>query len=479
MTDLGRLDATALADRVRRGEISPAELVEAAITRIEKVNPELNAVIIPLYDQARAAAAGDLPDGPFRGVPTLLKDLDGALGGAPYHCGMAALKAAGYVAPHDDTNIARWKEAGFVPLGKTNTPELGLVPACEPLAYGPARNPWNPDRSTGGSSGGSGAAVAAGLVPAASAGDGGGSIRIPASENGIVGLKPTRGRVSVGPDLGENWSGLVVRGALTRTVRDAAAILDALSTPGVGDPNVAPPFTRPLRDVVGADPGRLRIGILTDVPGGDTTTDPECATAARRTGELLASLGHIVEESAPAALGEPELTGAFLPCFGSWTAAAIDGWSERIGRPLGPDDVEPGTWAVVELGRGTSGPQFVAALNWLHTWARRVVQWWAGGFDLLLTPTMPELPPRLGEFANQPDNPLAPAFRAAAVIPFVIPWNVTGQPAISLPMHWSAEGLPVGVQLVAGFGREDVLVQVAAQLEAAQPWADRIPTIHA
>jgi len=479
MSDLGDLDATAQAELVRTGEASPSELVDAAIQRIEAVNPELNAVIIPMFEKAREAAATALPDGPFRGVPILLKDLDGALGGAPYHKGMKALKDAGYVAPHDDTNIARLKEAGFVVCGKTNTPELGLLPTTEPEIYGPTRNPWDTTRSSSGSSGGSAAAVASGMVPVATAGDGGGSIRTPAAFCGLFGLKPTRDRVPMGPDVGEGWAGLGVRGAVTRTVRDSAAVLDVLGAPEPGAPRHAPPLSRPLAEEVGADPGKLRIGVRTSVPTGSAELTPEAADAVASVAALLSDLGHTVEESSPEALDDDTLVGQFFPAFGSWVAREVDAAGEALGRTLGPDDMEPGTWVLVEMGRATPGPQYLAAIEWLHGWARRVQSWWSGGFDLLLTPTVPEPPIPLGQLASTPDNPLAASMRAAELVPFTIPFNITGQPAASIPLHWTDDGLPVGTQLVATFGREDLLVRVASQLEEARPWANRRPPVSA
>src|SRR5213080_878779 len=274
--ELATLDATAQAELVRRGKLSPSALVDAAIARVEAVNPKLNAVIIPLFEKARAQAASpNLPRGPFRGVPFLLKDLLAYSADDPHHMGTRLLKRLGFVAPHDSNTAARLRAAGFVFLGKTNTPELGTLPTTEPDAYGPTRNPWDPSRSTGGSSGGSAAAVAAGLVPAAHANDGGGSIRIPASECGLVGLKPTRGRTSLGPDAGESWAGAVAEHVVTRSVRDTAAVLQAVAGPMPGDPYAASTPRRPFTDEVGADPGRLRIGVLTEAPGAMVETHPD------------------------------------------------------------------------------------------------------------------------------------------------------------------------------------------------------------
>ena len=472
------LDATGQADLIRRGEASPAELVDEAIARIDKLNPELNAVITPLFDKARAAAASDqLPDGPFRGVPMVLKDLAAHSAGDPMYEGSQFLKNAGWVEQEDSYLAGRFRAAGFVFVGKTNTPELGIVPTTEPDAFGATHNPWNPAHSTGGSSGGSAAAVASGMVSVGHANDGGGSIRIPASECGLVGLKPSRARNSLGPDYGDVFSGLICEHVVTRSVRDSAAVLDATHGPFPGDPYAAPTPARPFLDEVGADPGQLRIGMLTSAP--TTQVHPDCVAAAEATGRLLESLGHRVETSAPAALAEQEFTQAFITLWSAGNAWSIDYWARKTGREATPDQFEPLTWALAEMGRAYSAPQYLSAVEWLQAYSRRVAQWWADGFDLLLTPTIAEPPPPLGEFHSPPDNPISGLFRSAALVPFTPPFNVTGQPAISLPMHWNDADLPVGVQLVAAYGREDLLLRVAAQLEQAQPWADRRPPISA
>jgi amidase len=474
------IDATEQARMIRDGEASPSELVDEAIGRLERLNPQLNAVIHPLLDEGRELAAGEIPGGPFRGVPFLVKDLSCYMTGAPVHEGMRALKDAGYVADHDMLITQRLRRAGFVILGRTNAPELGILPTTEPVAYGPTHNPWDLDRSPGGSSGGSAAAVAAGIVPAAHANDGGGSIRIPASHCGLVGLKPTRARVSLAPDFGDLLFGLVVELAVTRTVRDAAGILDALHGPAPGDPYAAPPPARPYAEEVGADPGRLRIGLMTAPPGGQFETHPECVAAAEAAAAGLEELGHLVERSHPAELDDPNQIPEFLV---RWTAGVdwnLKYWGEKLGRELGAGDVEPCTWALAEQGRNHSAADLLRATEKAQASSRRVVSWWADdGFDLLLTPTCAEPPPKLGEFNAPPDNPTAPIIRSIPFATFTAGFNTTGQPAISLPLHVTADGLPVGVQLVAGFGREDLLLRVASQVEEARPWAERIPPVHA
>jgi amidase len=478
-SDNGFLDATAQAELVRTGQASPLELVDAAIERVERLNGTLNAVVTPLYERARETAAGDLPDGPFRGVPFLLKDLAALSAGEPYHAGLRPARQAGWTADHDAELTSRFRAAGLVWLGKTNTSELGLLPTAESEAYGPCHNPWDTERSSGGSSGGSAAAVAAGLVPLASASDGGGSIRIPASECGLVGLKPSRGRVPLWPDLAEAWGGMVSSLAVTRTVRDTAAMLDVVAGPCPGDLHTPPPPVRPYVEEVGAPPGRLRVGMLTSAPDGATQTDPACVAAVQAAGRLLSSCGHAVADDHPAALVDPGLAAAFLPCYGAWTASELDYWGLWLGRALTPEDVEISTWAVAELGRSVSATQYLTGLWALHRYSAAVQAWWADGWDLLVTPTIPEPPPTLGQFVSPPDNPLQAVFRAAAVVAYTIPFNITGQPAISLPLAQTAGGLPVGVQLVAAYGREDLLLRVAAQLEEAAPWEQRRPPVHA
>jgi amidase len=472
--DTARLDATAQADLVRRGEASPVELVDAAIERIEASNGELNAVIHKLYDEGREAAVGDLPDGPFKGVPFLLKDLGAAFAGQPLHMGMQYLKDADFRSPVDTFLAQRFRQAGFVTIGKTNTPELGILPTTEPKAYGPSRNPWDTTRSTGGSSGGSAAAVASGMVPVAHANDGGGSIRIPASKCGLVGLKPTRQRISEGPLIGDNMSGLTVELVVSRSVRDTAAILEAVHGPAPGDPYVAPPPSRPYTEELGADPGKLRIGLLTE-PLLEAEPNEVVAEAARDAARLLESLGHEIEESHPTGFEEMDVIDTFLTRWMAGQAATLDQLQAVVGREIGPGDVEPLTWALAEEGRRRSADRYLAAVGQHQLISRMIAEWFESGFDLLLTPTLGEPPPPLGTFDDSGDDPVAALMRGAQTATFTATFNVTGQPAISLPLHWSDDRLPIGVQLVAGFGEEDLLLRVASQLEEARPWSDRMP----
>ncbi len=473
--DLSTLDATAQAALVRDGKVSPLELVDAAIERIEKVNPEINAVIHERFEAARREAAGTLPDGPFRGVPFLLKDLGIAMAGDPHHMGSRFLKEAGFRAAEDTALARRFLAAGLVVVGRTNTPELGSTVTTEPLAYGPSRNPWNPEHSTGGSSGGSAAAVAARMVPAAHANDGGGSIRVPASECGLVGLKPCRGRVTHAP-IGEEWMGATSDGVVSRTVRDTAALLDCIAGYEAGDPYVAPDPRRPFAQEVGADPGQLRIGFLDHPLQPGIAANAECAEAVRDAAELLGSLGHRVEEGHPAALEDPDFISRFITIVATATAAAIAQMERDIGRPVGPDDIEGDNLAFRAIGDSVPAPAYVDAVNWLHEWSRRVQAWWlADGFDLLLTPTLAVPPPEIGYLSD----PELGGQRVVEVLQYTAQFNVTGQPAVSLPLSWTAGDLPVGVQLVAPYAREDLLIRVASQLEEARPWADRLPAVHA
>ena len=465
------MDAIDQAALVRSGEVSAAELTEAAIERIETIDPSLNAVIIRWFDDARSAAA-DLPSGPFHGVPFLLKDLWAHFAGQPLTNGCRALKETLPPSATDTTLVSRFRQAGLNILGRTNSPEFGSLPTTEPTAWGPTRNPWNPAHSPGGSSGGAAAAVAAGMVPFAHASDGGGSIRIPASCCGLIGLKPSQGRITLGPFRDE--SNLGVELCVSRTVRDTAALLDAVHGPGVGDTVIAPAPARLYVDEIGAHPGRLRIGLLDAHPLGGALHD-ECRDAARAAATLLESLGHHVEHGFPAALANRDFGRRFSALWSTNMGVAVHRIESQLGRPLSDDDVEPVNRAQVAFARGVSAVDYALALAAAVEFRRAVQQWWADGWDLLLTPTLAEPPARLGTFANDPTAPMAPMARAAAYVPFTPAFNSSGQPAINLPLHWSSSGLPIGVQLVAGYGREDLLLRVASQVETAQPWAQLRP----
>jgi amidase len=474
-----RFDACELAELIRKRDVTPTELVEAAIARIEQLNPRVNAVVTPLFEGALAQASRAVPAGPFGGVPMLLKDFLCETAGDPYYEGSRYLRDLGWRSPVDSQLTTRFRQAGFIILGKTNVPEFAASATTEPAAFGPTRNPWNPDRSAGGSSGGSAAAVASGMVPLAHANDGTGSIRIPAACCGLVGLKPTRGRTPVGEaGLLDN----VVEHVITRSLRDAAAVLDAISAPAPGDRFTAA-RPRRFRDEVGADPGRLRVGFLTHDPllrgcreirPGVRDADPASAAAVEDTARLLESLGHIVEQSYPAALDGPTgLGGPRGIVAASELAARLAAWIARTGLEPDRDDLEPATWRIVNEGRSCSAADVENARQRLIAGVRPIREWWAGAFDILLTPVTNGIPPDVGAFSSldlaEQNWQLAEAFGL-----YTVPWSFTGQPAVSLPAAW-ADGMPIGIQLVADLGREDILFRVASQLEEARPWADRWP----
>jgi amidase len=469
--DFVNLDATGQAELVRSGEVSPTELVDAAIARAEALNPEINAIIHPFYDQARETAAGELPEGPFKGVPFVFKDLGAGLAGQPMHMGLKPLKDADFRLPVDTYLGARFRDAGFVTIGKTNTPQLGILPTTEPKLYGPTRNPWNTGHSTGGSSGGSAAATAAGIVPVAHANDGGGSIRIPASECGLVGLKPTRQRTSEGPLVGDNMSGLTVELVVSHTVRDTAAILDAVHGPAPGDPYVAPPPVRPYVEELDADPQGLRVGLITEAFAGGEV-DQVVVDGAEKAAKELEALGHSVDTPDLQGLSEQDVAPTFIARWAAGQAQILRTFETMTGRKITADDVEPLTWALAEIGKSTGAAEYLQAVA-LHQGLSRVVAGLYETYDLILTPTLGEPPPPLGTFDDSGPEPLDAINRAAKTAAFTALFNITGQPAISLPMYMTDDGLPIGIQLVSAFGREDHLIAIAAQLEKAVPWADR------
>jgi amidase len=473
MDEVAFLDATAQADLVRRKEIKPIELVEAAIERIERLNPKLNAVVTPMYEQARAAAKGKLPAGPFTGVPFLLKDLGAMYAGVRQTSGSAFLKD--FVPDHDSELVIRQKRAGLVIVGKTNTPEFGILPTTESYFLGPARNPWNTNHSTGGSSGGSAAAVAAGIVPIAHANDGGGSIRIPAACCGLFGLKPTRARNPLGPDFGDMMNGFVAEHAVTRSVRDSAALLDATAGPDLGDPYWAPPQERPYMEEVGAKPGKLRIAVMTEAPTGVPVHD-DCKKAVLEAAELCAKLGHKVNE-ATLDVDAAALNQAFIAVFtGGGAAFMMQAFALVTGQTPTPDQFEPLTWAVAEMGKQQTAPDYVLAVTMLQRVSRDVARFMVD-YDVLLTPTLAEPPLPLGTLDSPPENPLQGLFRAGEYVPFTPICNVTGQPAVSIPLYWNSDGLPIGTHFIGRFGDEATLFRLSAQLEREKPWADRRPPI--
>ncbi|HSA54994.1 MAG TPA: amidase [Gemmatimonadaceae bacterium] len=493
MSDYSSHDALGLAELIRMREVSPRELVTAAIERIEQHDPALNAVVYRTFETARRVAEAPLPEGPFRGVPFLLKDLLAWCAGEPITSGSRLFR--GWNAPCDSEIVRRYRQAGLVIVGKTNTPEFGLVPFTESELHGPCRNPWNTAMTPGGSSGGSAAAVACGMVPMAGGGDGGGSIRIPASCCGVFGLKPTRGRNPTGPIQGEIWQGAVVEHVLTRSVRDSAAMLDALSGPEPGSPYYAPAPPRPFLESAQMDPPRLRIAFST-APMLGRTVHPDCVRAVEDAARLLESLGHEVVEAAPA-VDRESFARDFVVMICGETRADLDDATRILGRAVARGDVETTTWALALLGQSIPAAEFSGAVRSLQRAARRM-----GAFfeehPILVTPVLAAPPFPIGALQPPRSELLAleimgrlragRALRAFGAIEQtadkVFEWmsftplaNVTGQPAMSLPLHWTADGLPVGVQFTGRYGDESTLLMLAAQLEQAAPWHDRHPPI--
>lgn len=471
------LDATAQAELVSSGEVEASDLVSAAVERAERLNPSINAVIHEFFTEATGSAE-QASDGPFRGVPFLFKDLGAGLAGQPLYMGMGFLKELDFRSPVDTFLGARFRDAGFVTIGKTNTPELGILPTTEPLTYGATRNPWNLAHTPGGSSGGSAAAVAAGIVPVAHANDGGGSIRIPASCCGLVGLKPSRARTTQGPLAGDTMSGLVEELVVARSVRDVAGVLDAVHGMGPGDPYTAPPPQRAYREELEAEPDSLRIGITTK-PYIDLEADPEVQLAARDAGRMLEQLGHRVDEEVPeapaASAGLPDPAQTFMARWYVGQTLTFQQLEMVTGRTIGAGDVEPLTWEMAQRGKEVSGAEYLGAVALHQAIGRMLGDWFAEGHDLMLTPTLAETPPELGQFPTGGSDPFEAMRRAQSMGAFTALINATGNPAISVPLQMSESGLPIGVQLIAPYGREDLLIQVAAQLERAHPWADRRP----
>lgn len=468
-------DGVGLAELVHKGEVTAAELAEEALRRIEKHNPTLNAVVTDMADQGRKIAA-DIDAGdksaPFAGVPFLLKDIMGDFEGVATQFGSRFL--AGSPAPVHSTLTTRFLAAGLVPLGKTNVPEFGLLPVSESNLYGPARNPWNPDHTPGGSSGGSAAAVAAGIVPLAHANDGGGSIRIPASSCGLVGLKPSRARVPQGPMIGDAMSGLTADLVVSRTVRDTAVALDIASGPELGDPYFAPQHDGIWSDDLGVSPGSLRIGFTTKTLGGEPV-DPECVKAVENTAKLLASLGHEVEEASPP-VDMGMMQQAFMAIWATGVAQQIELQNTLFGKTPNQGDLEPLTAGLWEAGKKVSGADYLTAVAMMQLMTRSVAQW-HDDYDLWLTPTLGQPPLRIGTIdinESDPEKAFEPILNYVAFTPLE---NATGQPAISLPLHWTPDGLPVGLHFAARVGEEATLIRLASQLEVAAPWADRRPPI--
>jgi amidase len=492
--EFDKYDGLGLGELVRTRQVSPSELVEEAIRRIEAYNPKINAVIYKMYEQARKAAQGEVPDGPFKGVPFLQKDMHATVAGVPTCCGTRMLKDIPQ--PHDSEMVRRYRAAGVIMLGKTNVPEFSILPYTEPEVFGPTNNPWDLTRTVGGSSGGSAASVAARLVPLAGGADGGGSIRIPSSCCGVFGLKPTRGRTPTGPDVGDIWRGFAQEHVLTRSVRDSAAMLDAIAGPDVGAPYWASAPERPYLQEVTTEPGRLRIA-FTAKPFLGHEVHPDCLKGLEETVHLLEQLGHEVVEAAPE-IDREAFAIAFITMLAAETRAEIDWAAKMAGRKTRYGDFEAGTAALALLGQAFPAGEYARALNYLFT-AGRGIGCFFEDYDVLLTPTLAEPPFLTG--ALQPSSSeqfmikavgglnAAWLLNALGVIkplaaktfdfmPCTAVFNVTGQPAMSVPLHWNEAGLPIGMQFVGRFGDESTLFRLAGQLERAKPWAQRVPTAY-
>lgn len=466
-----RHDAVALAALVRSGEASPMELLELAIARAEAVNPKLDAIVVEHFELAREAVRKGLPNGPLRGVPYLLKDLGTSMSGTVTTEGSRLFRDRRHA--RDSTLVERYRAAGLSLFGKTHSPELGSSPSSESVLHGQTHNPWDLGRSAGGSSGGSAAAVAAGIVPAAHATDGGGSIRIPASSCGLFGLKPSRGRVPMGPAIYEGWGGLSVAHCVSRSVRDSAVLLDATQGAAIGDAYAAPPRSRLYLEELAHAPGSLRIALMTK-PLLPVPVAQDCVDAAERAAKLCESLGHRVESAAPE-LDAPALWGAMGHMSQVGVALKVARREAELGRQAGPEDLEAINLVNVASGRKVTGLEHERARDTLHA-ASRTLGEFMRTYDVILSPTMAILPPPLGVLSlSQPyEDFVAPATGASA---FASLFNMTGQPAMSMPLHWTAEGIPIGVMFAGRYADEATLFRLAGQIEAAQPWFDRVPLL--
>lgn len=470
--DYRRYDAIGLAQLVARGEVQASELLEAAIARTDKVNPAINAVVIDHFERARAAVRDGLSQGPFRGVPFMLKDLGVALEGTVTTNGSRFFADA--VAGWTSTLVERYQAAGLAIFGKTASPEFGATSTTESKLWGDTRNPWNLELSAGGSSGGAAAAIAAGILPVAHASDGGGSIRIPAANCGLFGFKPTRGRTPQGPYLFDAWGGLSIAHAISRSVRDSAALLDATQGPELGDPWVAPPRTRPYLDEVGAPPGPLRIGVQrrSFLP---VETHRDCLQAVEDAAKLCESLGHRIEEIEPPPLPPGRFFEPLVLLKGTALVMSVGARQRELGRAVSERDLETRNWIDYQQALGFTAPQYETARQGAYAFGRVVVRH-QNGFDAVLSPTLAVPPPKLGvlSLSNMGDDFVPVAMATSA---FTAMYNLSGQPAMSVPLHWSEAGLPIGTMFAGPPGAEASLFRLAAQLEAERPWRDRRPAL--
>jgi len=464
-------DALALAGLIAKREVSAKEVLETAITRAEQVNPAINAVVHKQYEQARKAVAAGLPEGPLMGVPYLIKDLGFFETGEPATFGSSLFKD--FVADHETAYVTRCKKAGLVFMGRSSSPEFGLNPNTEPRLYGSCHNPWNLEYSPGGSSGGAAAAVSAGILPVAHATDGGGSIRIPAAQCGLFGLKPSRGRVSMAPDAGEGWGGLSAGHVVSRSVRDSALMLDCTAGLEPGDPYTAPMHERPFLEAIARPPRKLRIALMLEDHRG-VKLHPACLEAVQRAAKLCASLGHVVEEA------DPQLDMVALRPLNARISAANTARScnlrwKTLGREPNAGDIEAVTWAVYQRGLKVSGVEYIEAIAAAHAVGRKMAAFLTS-YDVILSTTLAGPPPKLGYFDQNGDVQTF-TDRVTEYLSVTPLHNATGTPAMSMPLHWTADGLPVGVHFAGRYGEEATLLALAAELETAQPWFDRVPAL--
>jgi len=461
-------DAVALAELVANKDVSADELLDEAIDRTERINPTINAVSLKHYDEARAAIIAGLPDGPLKGVPFLIKDLHLLLKGTITTYGSGLFKDN--MADHNATLTQRYIDAGLVIFGKTNTPEFGLTCTTEPRLFGQTKNPWDLTKTSGGSSGGASSAVAAGIIPAANASDGGGSIRIPAAMTGLFGMKPTRGRTPMGPDRGEGWAGQSISHALSRTVRDNAVLLDVTQGTTPGDPYEVQAPARPYVKDAAQDPKPLRIAVNTLTAGGNEP-EPDVLKSIEETVKLLENLGHTVEEARPqidpAAFGRAQLT---MICAN--IAATVDNRLADLGRSLQQGDLEQNTQLMAEMGRATSAPDYTNAVTFMHQLGRMMAKLHET-YDVYLSPVTSSAPIPLNWLDTDSEDTATYADRIGKFVPYTGMFNMTGQPSMSVPLYWNDDGLPIGSMLTGRFGDEATLFQLAGQLERAQPWAQR------
>jgi amidase/6-aminohexanoate-cyclic-dimer hydrolase len=469
-------DAVGLAELVRRREVTPHELLDAALIRAEALNPRLNALTMLQPEVARGMIALGLPDGPLKGVPFLLKDLGAEAIDFPGNNGSRLMAGTTYAM--DSAIYARLKAAGLVTFGRTTAPEGGVGPATEAAVYGgPTRNPWNLEKVPGGSSGGSGAAVAAGIVPAAHGSDGGGSVRIPASSCGLFGFKATRARLPDGPYVGEGWAGMAIDGFLTRSVRDTAVLLDATHGADLGAPYFAPPLKDTFVAATKRDPGRLKIAVATTSFTG-VPVHAECKAATEAASKLLRDMGHEVEEAMPTA-DTPGMMRAWTKIVACGTALSVASVLRKKGRDLQPGDVENLALGAIDYARTLSGADYLEAVGKIHAYGREMAAFFER-YDMMLTPTLAELPADIGRFSHSAADFVEYRMGAGMVFeysPFCVAANASGQPAVSLPLHWTADGLPVGVHIAARFGADELLMSLSARMEEAQPWFDRRPPV--